>query len=149
MTHPFNAQVLRPAAKGPLARALFPPHEHGAAAQEAGKPWLCCGAGGPADDAAHLLQSTTRRPPRAPTIMQIMFMSFAFGGTNAFYGRHIGYAHRKLILEQGLNLQHFDAVAGQRRGVSRPSWFEKSRASVAAASRPPLSSFAAQGSHHC
>ncbi len=41
-----------------------------------------------------------------------MFMSFAFGGVSEFYGQQIAYAHRDMILKQGLNLTHYDAVAG-------------------------------------
>ncbi len=40
------------------------------------------------------------------------FMAFAFGGANQFFGKQIAHAHRKMILERGLNLTHFDAVAG-------------------------------------
>ena len=43
---------------------------------------------------------------------QAMFMKYAFGGAPQWTGKSILDAHRHLIKEQGLNLTHYDAVAG-------------------------------------
>lgn len=40
---------------------------------------------------------------------QIMFLTYAFGGPNAYDGKNMREAHAKLV-EQGLNDSHFDAV---------------------------------------
>ena len=53
-------------------------------------------------------------------------MTMAFGGPNAYSGRSMVEAHKKLIDEQGLNADHFDMVAGhlvstlQDLGVAKP-----------------------------
>ena len=37
----------------------------------------------------------------------------AFGGNDRYTGRTLAVAHKRLIMEKGLNLTHFDAVAGE------------------------------------
>ena len=43
---------------------------------------------------------------------QVSFVSMAFGAGNQYSGLDLAKAHERLILEQGLGLPHFDAVAG-------------------------------------
>lgn len=42
---------------------------------------------------------------------QKAFLTYAFGGPNNYTGKDLGSAHAKLV-EQGLNDDHFNAVAG-------------------------------------
>ncbi|PNH11487.1 Group 1 truncated hemoglobin glbN [Tetrabaena socialis] len=42
---------------------------------------------------------------------QVAFMSYVFGGADGYQGRDLGIAHKRLILEKGLNEGHFDMVA--------------------------------------
>jgi hemoglobin len=46
----------------------------------------------------------------AQTKKQIAFMSWAFGGPMEYRGRGLGAAHRKLVQDQGLGVEHFDAI---------------------------------------
>ncbi|KAG2494239.1 hypothetical protein HYH03_007596 [Edaphochlamys debaryana] len=43
---------------------------------------------------------------------QVAFMTYVFGGAGAYQGRDLAAAHRRLILEKGLEEEHFDLVAG-------------------------------------
>ena len=43
---------------------------------------------------------------------QTAFMSMAFCGPKKYHGRSMEAAHARLIEEQGLDVSHFDAVAG-------------------------------------
>jgi hemoglobin len=42
---------------------------------------------------------------------QVAFMAWAFGGPDAYKGRDLRAAHRRLVTQMGLNDAHFDAVA--------------------------------------
>ncbi|MDT9310730.1 MULTISPECIES: group I truncated hemoglobin [Oscillatoriales] len=42
---------------------------------------------------------------------QKAFLTYAFGGTDKYDGRYMREAHQALVQEQGLNSEHFDAVA--------------------------------------
>lgn len=42
---------------------------------------------------------------------QKAFLTYAFGGTNKYDGRYMREAHKELVEQQGLNSEHFDAVA--------------------------------------
>lgn len=69
---------------------------------------------------------------------QRAFLTYAFGGTDQYDGRYMREAHRELVAQQGLNHQHFDAVAEdlmltlEEMGVS-----EELRAKVAAIAAAP------------
>lgn len=39
------------------------------------------------------------------------FLTYAFGGTDKYDGRYMREAHKDLVEKQGLNSEHFDAVA--------------------------------------
>jgi hemoglobin len=39
------------------------------------------------------------------------FLTYAFGGTDQYNGRYMREAHKALVEQQGLNGEHFDAVA--------------------------------------
>jgi len=42
---------------------------------------------------------------------QKAFLTYAFGGTDKYDGRYMRQAHKELVEKQGLNSEHFDAVA--------------------------------------
>ncbi|MBD2214110.1 group 1 truncated hemoglobin [Calothrix sp. FACHB-156] len=42
---------------------------------------------------------------------QKAFLTYAFGGTDKYEGRYMREAHKDLVEKQGLNSEHFDAVA--------------------------------------
>ncbi|OKH40530.1 hypothetical protein NIES2119_02655 [[Phormidium ambiguum] IAM M-71] len=42
---------------------------------------------------------------------QKAFLTYAFGGTDKYDGRYMREAHKELVEKQGLNSEHFDAVA--------------------------------------
>ncbi len=69
---------------------------------------------------------------------QKAFLTYAFGGTDKYSGSNMREAHKALVLEQGLNHEHFDAVAEdlmltlEEMGVS-----EELRAQVAAIATAP------------
>ncbi|ELR99845.1 group 1 truncated hemoglobin [Gloeocapsa sp. PCC 73106] len=42
---------------------------------------------------------------------QKAFLTYAFGGTDTYNGRYMREAHKELVEKQGLNSEHFDAVA--------------------------------------
>ncbi|MBW4425841.1 MAG: group 1 truncated hemoglobin [Nostoc desertorum CM1-VF14] len=42
---------------------------------------------------------------------QKAFLTYAFGGTDQYDGRYMRQAHKDLVEKQGLNSEHFDAVA--------------------------------------
>ncbi|KXZ51779.1 hypothetical protein GPECTOR_11g222 [Gonium pectorale] len=42
---------------------------------------------------------------------QMAFMTYVFGGAGEYQGRDLAAAHKRLILEKGLNEGHFDKVA--------------------------------------
>ena len=42
---------------------------------------------------------------------QKAFLTYAFGGTDEYDGRYMREAHKELVEKQGLNSEHFDAVA--------------------------------------
>ena len=42
---------------------------------------------------------------------QKAFFTYAFGGTDKYDGRYMRQAHKDLVEKQGLNSDHFDAVA--------------------------------------
>ncbi|MDX2212529.1 MAG: group 1 truncated hemoglobin [Oculatellaceae cyanobacterium bins.114] len=42
---------------------------------------------------------------------QKAFLTYAFGGTDKYDGRYMREAHKELVEQQGLNSDHFDAVA--------------------------------------
>jgi len=46
------------------------------------------------------------------SFMQRLFLTGAFGGPQAYTGRSLREAHKKLVEEQGLGEEHFGAVAG-------------------------------------
>lgn len=66
------------------------------------------------------------------------FLTYAFGGTDKYNGRYMREAHKVLVEQQGLNGEHFDAVAEnlmetlKEIGVS-----EELRAEVAAIAAAP------------
>lgn len=66
------------------------------------------------------------------------FLTYAFGGTDKYNGRYMREAHKALVEQQGLNGEHFDAVAEnlmetlKELGVS-----EELRADVAAIAAAP------------
>ncbi|WP_448570653.1 group I truncated hemoglobin [Trichothermofontia sp.] len=66
------------------------------------------------------------------------FLTYAFGGTDKYNGRYMREAHKALVEQQGLNGEHFDAVAEnlmetlKEIGVS-----EELRAEVAAIAAAP------------
>mmetsp|Transcript_23636 Transcript_23636/g.51854 ORF Transcript_23636/g.51854 Transcript_23636/m.51854 type:complete len:139 (+) Transcript_23636:224-640(+) len=43
---------------------------------------------------------------------QVKFLTYAFGGDTKYNGRTLAAAHKNLIINKGLNLSHFDSVAG-------------------------------------
>ena len=45
-------------------------------------------------------------------LVQVQFLTFAFGGPAKYGGKGMAAAHEKLIAEKGLNQGHFDLVAG-------------------------------------
>ncbi len=69
---------------------------------------------------------------------QKAFLTYAFGGTDQYDGRYMREAHRELVAQQGLNSDHFDAVAEdlmltlEEMGVS-----EEMRSQVAAIAAAP------------
>lgn len=69
---------------------------------------------------------------------QKAFLTYAFGGTDKYDGRYMREAHKELVAQQGLNSEHFDAVAEdlmltlEAMGVS-----EALRAQVAAIAAAP------------
>lgn len=42
---------------------------------------------------------------------QKAFLTYAFGGTDKYDGRYMREAHKELVEKQGLNEEHFNAVA--------------------------------------
>ena len=44
--------------------------------------------------------------------MQVQFMVYAFGGAAEYKGKDLMAAHYRLVTQQGLNVKHFDMVAG-------------------------------------
>jgi hemoglobin len=42
---------------------------------------------------------------------QRAFLTYAFGGTSHYDGRHLREAHQQLVTEKGLSSEHFNAVA--------------------------------------
>jgi hemoglobin len=42
---------------------------------------------------------------------QKAFLTYALGGTDKYDGRYMREAHKELVAQQGLNSEHFDAVA--------------------------------------
>lgn len=42
---------------------------------------------------------------------QKAFLTYAFGGSDEYDGRYMREAHKELVEKQGLNSDHFDAVA--------------------------------------
>jgi len=42
---------------------------------------------------------------------QKAFLTYAFGGTDKYSGEQMREAHKNLVAQQGLNSDHFDAVA--------------------------------------
>lgn len=42
---------------------------------------------------------------------QRAFLAYAFGGTSYYNGRHLREAHKQLVTEKGLGIEHFNAVA--------------------------------------
>ena len=48
---------------------------------------------------------------------QARFLTKVFGGPDVYTGRTLAAAHKQMIIEKGLGLDHFDAVAGEL-GVS-------------------------------
>jgi hemoglobin len=69
---------------------------------------------------------------------QKAFLTYAFGGTDKYSGSDMRQAHKHLVAQQGLNHEHFDAVAEdlmltlEEMGVS-----EELRAQVAAIAAAP------------
>ena len=43
-------------------------------------------------------------------LLQIQFMSYAFGGLKEYHGKNMWQAHERLIREKGLNDSHFDII---------------------------------------
>lgn len=71
---------------------------------------------------------------------QVMFLRYAFGGAPEFQGKSLVDAHRHLMRDKGLGLDHFDAVAGhlvatlQQLGVAAP--FIQEAAAIVLSTRP-------------
>lgn len=42
--------------------------------------------------------------------MQVLFMTYAFGGPGEYHGKDMWSAHEKLVREQGLKEKHFDII---------------------------------------
>lgn len=57
---------------------------------------------------------------------QVSFMTWAFGGPDAYKGRDLTAAHARLVNEEGLSDPHFDAIAShlqetlEEMGVEKP-----------------------------
>ncbi len=49
--------------------------------------------------------------------MQVLFLSYVFGGPDKYVGRNLAEAHARLIDEQGLDVTHFDLLAGHFRST--------------------------------
>ena len=62
---------------------------------------------------------------------QIAFMSRALGGPVEYHGRGLRAAHAKLVAEQGLGDDHFDAVAGHLKATLEELGVEKTLVSEA------------------
>ncbi|PZO36401.1 MAG: hypothetical protein DCF19_21615 [Pseudanabaena frigida] len=60
------------------------------------------------DRIKHFFANTDMQKQRAH---QKAFLTYAFGGTDKFDGQHMREAHKELVAQQGLNSEHFDAVA--------------------------------------
>ena len=43
-------------------------------------------------------------------VLQVQFMTYAFGGSENYHGKDMWRAHEKLIREQGLRDHHFDVI---------------------------------------
>ncbi|OKH20198.1 hypothetical protein NIES593_19550 [Hydrococcus rivularis NIES-593] len=56
----------------------------------------------------HFFANTDMAKQRAH---QKAFLTYAFGGTDKYSGSDMREAHKALVVEQGLNHEHFDAVA--------------------------------------
>ena len=48
---------------------------------------------------------------------QVAFMTVAFGGPDEYRGRDMRQAHAHLVRDQGLNEDHFNAVAGHLKST--------------------------------
>lgn len=59
------------------------------------------------DRVKHFFENTDMKKQHAH---QKKFLTFAFGGPNAYSGRTMGVAHKRLVDELGLNDTHFDAI---------------------------------------
>lgn len=61
------------------------------------------------DSISHFFDDTDMDAQRAK---QKSFLSWAFGGPNAYTGKDLRTAHRSMVEEKGLSDEHFNAVAG-------------------------------------
>ena len=43
-------------------------------------------------------------------VLQVEFMTYAFGGPQEYHGKDMWSAHEKLVRQQGLNDHHFDVI---------------------------------------
>jgi hemoglobin len=60
------------------------------------------------DRIKHFFVNTDMKKQRAH---QKAFLTYAFGGSDKYDGRYMREAHKELVEKQGLNSDHFDAVA--------------------------------------
>jgi len=60
------------------------------------------------DRLKHFFESTDMQKQR---MHQKAFLTYAFGGTDKYSGEQMREAHKNLVAQQGLNSDHFDAVA--------------------------------------
>jgi len=44
------------------------------------------------------------------SLLQVEFMTYAFGGPEEYHGKNMWKAHEKLVRDQGLNDNHFDII---------------------------------------
>jgi hemoglobin len=60
------------------------------------------------DRIKHFFEDTDMQKQR---MHQKAFLTYAFGGTDKYSGAQMREAHKDLVAQQGLNSNHFDAVA--------------------------------------
>ena len=97
-----------------LRSSLSAPREHGPGCLSATPLHLVCAP--PSFSDFPLPQTVSPLAillPLPPSLcVQVSFVSMAFGSKKKYSGQDMFKAHEKMIREQGLGLEHFDAVAG-------------------------------------
>ncbi|HYE73624.1 MAG TPA: group 1 truncated hemoglobin [Blastocatellia bacterium] len=68
---------------------------------------------------------------------QKAFLTYAFGGTDKYDGRYMHKAHKELVEKQGLNSEHFDAVAENLMATLKEMGVSQDLLAEVAASRLP------------